>query len=97
MVYEPRAYATEDASASLPEEMERKIRICAGGWQSMTRLPQLLNLLRQPVVTFLYVSHRVLRWSLTPVALLLLLPLNLGLALTTTSPAAVFYNLLLLG
>ncbi len=97
VVYEPRAYATEDASASLPEEMERKTRICAGGWQSMTRLPQLLNPLRQPVVTFLYVSHRVLRWSLAPAALALLLPLSLGLALAATGPAALLYNTLLLG
>ena len=97
VVYEPRAYATEDASASLAEELERKIRICAGGWQAMTRLPQLLNPLRQPVVTFLYVSHRVLRWSLAPAALALLLPLSLGLALGTAGPAAFFYTALLLG
>jgi cellulose synthase/poly-beta-1,6-N-acetylglucosamine synthase-like glycosyltransferase len=82
VVYEPRAYASESASASLPEEMERKIRICAGGWQSMSRLTALLNPLRQPVVSFLYISHRVLRWSLTPLALALLLPLSLGLAVT---------------
>ncbi|RZK44473.1 MAG: glycosyltransferase, partial [Hymenobacter sp.] len=80
VVYEPLAYASESASASLPEEMERKIRICAGGWQSMSRLTALLNPLRQPVVSFLYISHRVLRWSLTPLALALLLPLSLGLA-----------------
>jgi len=80
VVYEPRAYASESASASLPEEMERKIRICAGGWQSMSRLTALLNPLRQPVVTFLYVSHRVLRWSFTPLALALLLPLSVVLA-----------------
>ena len=97
VVYEPLAYATEDASASLPEEMERKIRICAGGWQSMTRLPQLLNPFRQPVVTFLYVSHRVLRWSLAPLALALLLPLSLGLALSSTGLSAAFYSLLLAG
>lgn len=97
VVYEPLAYATEDASASLPEEMERKIRICAGGWQSMTRLPQLLNPFRQPVVTFLYVSHRVLRWSLAPLALALLLPLSLGLALSSTGLSAAFYSLLLSG
>ena len=82
VVYEPLAYASEDASASLTDELERKIRICAGGWQSMSRLTALLNPFRQPVVTFLYVSHRVLRWSLTPVALALLLPLSLLLAST---------------
>lgn len=96
VVYEPAAYATEDASASLPEEMERKIRICAGGWQSMSRLTRLLNPLRQPVVTFLYVSHRVLRWSLAPLALLLLLPLCLGLALAAPGWAGVFFALALL-
>ncbi len=80
VVYEPAAYAAEPPSFSLKEEMKRKVRICAGGWQAMARLPQLLNPVRQPVVTFLYVSHRVLRWSLAPVLLALLLPLSAGLA-----------------
>jgi cellulose synthase/poly-beta-1,6-N-acetylglucosamine synthase-like glycosyltransferase len=80
VVYEPNAYAMEAPSASMAEEMKRKIRICAGGWQSMARLTSLLNPFRQPIVTFLYLSHRVLRWSLTPVLLALLLPLNLALA-----------------
>lgn len=80
VVYEPKAYAMEAPSASLAEEMKRKVRICAGAWQSMSRLKSLLNPLRQPVVTFLYVSHRVLRWSLTPLLLALLLPLSLVLS-----------------
>jgi biofilm PGA synthesis N-glycosyltransferase PgaC len=80
VVYEPQAYAMEPPSFSLKEEMKRKVRICAGGWQAMARLLPLLNPLRQPVVTFLYVSHRVLRWSLTPLLLALLLPLNAVLA-----------------
>ena len=80
VVYEPQAYAMEPPSFSLKEEMKRKVRICAGGWQAMARLLPLLNPLRQPVVTFLYVSHRVLRWSLTPLLLALLLPLNTALA-----------------
>jgi biofilm PGA synthesis N-glycosyltransferase PgaC len=82
VVYEPLAYASEAGSSSMADELERKIRICAGGWQSMSRLTSLLNPFRQPVVTFLYVSHRVLRWSLTPLALALLLPLSLLLAST---------------
>lgn len=83
VIYEPNAYAMEDPSASLAEEMKRKIRICAGGWQSMVRLKSLLNPFRQPLVTFLYVSHRVLRWSITPVALALLLVLGLVLSVTS--------------
>jgi cellulose synthase/poly-beta-1,6-N-acetylglucosamine synthase-like glycosyltransferase len=80
VVYEPRAYAMEPPSSSLKEEMGRKVRICAGGWQSMARLTSLLNPFRQPVVSFLYISHRVLRWSLTPALLALVLPLNAYLA-----------------
>lgn len=76
VVYEPKAYAIEPPSASLGEEMQRKVRICAGGWQAMARLKFLLNPFRQPVVTFLYISHRVLRWSITPALLALLLPMN---------------------
>jgi cellulose synthase/poly-beta-1,6-N-acetylglucosamine synthase-like glycosyltransferase len=80
VVYEPEAYAMEPPSFSLNEEMKRKVRICAGGWQAMARLLAVLNPLRRPVVAFLYFSHRVLRWSLAPVALALLLPLNAALA-----------------
>lgn len=76
VIYEPEAYATELPSSSLQEEMSRKVRICAGGWQSMVRLSSLLNPFKRPIVTFLYISHRVLRWSLTPLLLAILLPLN---------------------
>ena len=93
VVYEPAAYATEDPSASLTDEWERKIRICAGGWQAMSRLRGLLRPWRQPLVTFLYVSHRVLRWSLAPVALALLLPLGTLLAATASGWMAGFYGL----
>lgn len=93
VVYEPLAYALELPSFSLREEMERKVRICAGGWQAMSRLGSLLNPARQPVVTFLYVSHRVLRWSLTPVLLGLLVPLNFALALRPGGMYAVLLGL----
>jgi len=81
VVYEPRAYALESPSFSLAEEMKRKVRISAGGWQAMSRLTGLLRPWPRPVLTLLYVSHRVLRWSLTPALLALLLPLNAALAL----------------
>lgn len=80
VVYEPRAYALEAPSASLSSEMERKIRISAGGWQAMSRLPGLLLPGWSLVGWLLYVSHRVLRWSLTPLLLAALLPLSALLA-----------------
>lgn len=92
VVYEPEAYALEPPSASVTDEMERKTRIAAGGWQSMGRLRALLNPFSQPVVFFLYMSHRVLRWSITPLALALLLLLTVYLAV---AEASWFYALVL--
>ncbi|ARM31235.1 glycosyltransferase family 2 protein [Prosthecochloris sp. HL-130-GSB] len=77
VIYEPDAYAIEAPSAGLQEEMKRKIRICAGGIQSVIRLRQLLNPFRHPLLWFEYVSHRVLRWTLTPLALAGLLVVNI--------------------
>lgn len=76
IAYTDKAYAMEYGSANMQEESKRKRRIAAGGLQSIWRLRKLLNPLRNPVVTFQYVSHRVLRWSITPIALFLLIPLN---------------------
>ena len=41
----------------------------------------LLNLFKYGTLTFQYISHRVLRWSVTPVLLFLLFPLNLILVM----------------
>jgi cellulose synthase/poly-beta-1,6-N-acetylglucosamine synthase-like glycosyltransferase len=76
IVYEPEAYAVETASASVREELKRKIRIAAGGIQSVGRLPQLFNFFRYPLLSFQYISHRVLRWTVTPFLLILVFVLN---------------------
>lgn len=81
VLYDPAATALETSSADSKEELKRKIRICAGGWQAMSRLGSLFNVFKHPVLTFQYVSHRVLRWTLAPLFLLLALPLNIHLAL----------------
>ncbi|MBI1316887.1 glycosyltransferase [bacterium] len=79
-LYEPEAYAMESSSAHFSEEFKRKVRIAAGGWQAMSRLGFILNPLRQPLLSWMYVSHRVLRWSIAAFALPLLLVLNAFLA-----------------
>lgn len=76
VAYEPNAYASETASSSVNEELKRKIRIAAGGIQAIVRLKGLLNIFRYGVLSFQYISHRVLRWTITPVALLLVFLLN---------------------
>ena len=82
IAYSKEAYALEGASLNMREEEKRKVRISAGGLQSVWRLRGLLNMFRYGILSFQYVSHRVLRWTLTPVVLFALLPLNLLLACT---------------
>lgn len=80
IAYTADAYAQEYGSANIFEESKRKRRIAAGGLQSIWWLRHMLNPLKQPLVTFQYVSHRVLRWSITPIAMAILLIVNILLA-----------------
>lgn len=79
--YCKEAYAAETGSADMREEKKRKVRISAGGIQSIIRLLPLMNVFRNPLFAFQYISHRVLRWTLTPIALFMLLPVNIALVL----------------
>ena len=92
IAYTPDAYALEYGSANIFEESKRKRRIAAGGLQSIWWLRSMLNPLHQPLVAFQYISHRVLRWSVTPVALIILLIVN---ALLVYFKAGTFYIVML--
>ena len=93
IAYAPDAYAQEYGSANIFEESKRKRRIAAGGLQSIWWLRRMLNPMRQPLVTFQYVSHRVLRWSVTPVAMIILLIVN---GLLSIMGAGLFYDIILI-
>ena len=93
IAYCTNAYAIESGSADMREEEKRKVRIAAGGLQSIRRLRPLLNPFRYGVLSFQYTSHRVLRWSVTPFLLFALLPLNIVVLLLGESP--LFYGTLL--
>lgn len=69
IAYAPDAFAMETPSAGITEEHKRKIRISAGGFQSIVMLRALLNVFRYPLLSFQYISHRVLRWTLSPLSL----------------------------
>jgi cellulose synthase/poly-beta-1,6-N-acetylglucosamine synthase-like glycosyltransferase len=92
IAYSPDAYALEYGSADIHEESKRKRRIAAGGLQSIWWLRKMLNPFRQPLVAFQYISHRVLRWSLTPIALVILLAVN---ALLVAMGAGIVYTIIL--
>ena len=84
IAYCDKAYAIENGSANLEEEKKRKIRISAGGLQSIWRLRSLMNIFKYGVISFQFISHRVLRWSITPFALMGLIPTNVLLVLMNT-------------
>ena len=69
--YEPKAFATETASVSVHEEQKRKVRIAAGAFQAMFILKGLFNIFKYPVLSFQFISHRILRWTLCPVCLVI--------------------------
>lgn len=92
IAYCATAYAVEKGSADIRNEQKRKIRIAAGGLQAVYRLRSLLNPFKYGLLSFQYISHRVLRWTLTPVALFAALPLNFLIVLYTSD---LFYKVLL--
>lgn len=81
VVYEPQAFACEAPSYNLKEEQKRKIRISAGGIQSILMLLPLLNIFKYGKLSFQYISHRVLRWAVCPILLPIILLLNIIIVL----------------
>lgn len=95
IVYEPDAYASETASEDVKEELKRKIRIAAGGLQSIIWLKSLLLPFKLPVLSFQYISHRVLRWTIVPFLMILALVLNI--LIVCRGDSGFIYQLILLG
>jgi poly-beta-1,6-N-acetyl-D-glucosamine synthase len=93
--YEPKAFATEMPSASLAEEEKRKVRISAGAYQSIGYLKECLNIFKHPLLSFQYISRRLLRWTFCPVMLLVLLISNLLIVVDHNSTK--FFSLMFYG
>lgn len=77
--YAPNAFASEKASTTITEEKKRKTRIAAGGFQTLFSKTDMLNPFKFPLLSFQFLSHKVLRWVFLPIALFLLPFLNLAL------------------
>lgn len=88
--YEPAAFAIELPSASLAEEEKRKVRISAGAYQSIIYLKECLHIFKHPLLSFQYISRRLLRWVFCPVMLVILLLSNF--LLICHSWPSVFYK-----
>jgi biofilm PGA synthesis N-glycosyltransferase PgaC len=92
--YEPKAVATENPSLDLKEEKKRKLRISAGAFQAIQKLLPLLNIFKYGTVSFQYISRRVFRWVVCPLALPLIFILNIILVVQHSEPL-ILYKLLL--
>jgi len=79
--YESEAYAIETGSANIKEELKRKIRIAAGGIQSIARLKKYL--LPINLFNIQFISRKVFRWIVAPITIILILMSNVYLVLTT--------------
>ncbi|HEX4875729.1 MAG TPA: glycosyltransferase family 2 protein [Chitinophagaceae bacterium] len=94
IAYEPDAFATEWPSASLAEEEKRKVRISAGAYQSLHYLNGILNFFKHPLLSFQFISRRLLRWVFCPLMLLLVFFSNASVALNAGNK---FYQVLFIG
>jgi poly-beta-1,6-N-acetyl-D-glucosamine synthase len=84
IAYEPGAFALEAPSSSMVSERIRKVRIAAGAFQLLDRLPW-QRLFARPLLAFQFIVRRWMRWVFCPLALALLLVLGAVLAAFTES------------
>jgi len=75
VIYDVDAQAYEEASLSISDDINVKIRMTAGGYQSIFS-GDLLKCLNNPLFIFEFISHKVLRW-LTPYLMLSIFVLSL--------------------
>jgi len=71
VVYEPEAYSIETPPRTFVDDFKRRVRISKGGIQSIKYFNKLLRLRDHKFLSFQFISHRVLRWAIAPICLLL--------------------------
>jgi biofilm PGA synthesis N-glycosyltransferase PgaC len=59
IVYEPGAYSLEEPGDTVQQELRRKTRIAAGNFYNLAFLG---NFLRLDLASFMFISHKLLRW-----------------------------------
>jgi cellulose synthase/poly-beta-1,6-N-acetylglucosamine synthase-like glycosyltransferase len=79
IVYEPAAVAVEETTARAREEFGMRVRVIVRGMRGMLYMKALFNPLRYPFVAFQLLAHKVLRWNV-PSLLLIVLASNALLA-----------------
>jgi len=72
VVYEPSAIAEEKATSSIKEEFSRRVRIVIRSFSAFIFYQKKFNFLRS-LNSFFFISHKLLRWFVFPLMILLLL------------------------
>jgi cellulose synthase/poly-beta-1,6-N-acetylglucosamine synthase-like glycosyltransferase len=75
--YVPDAFSIETASASIKEELKRKIRISSGAFQAVNITKSLLNPFKCGMLSFIFFSHKFLRWTMIPFLLPIIFAANI--------------------
>jgi len=75
--YEATALACENPSLNINEEYKRKVRIAAGGIQTTLRCLDILNPREYGIFAFQLLIHRVSRWTIAPVFIVIAFISNL--------------------
>lgn len=70
VVYEPRAFSIETPTKSIFQEFKRRVRISTGGIQAIYLLRKLFDIRTYKFLSFQFISHRILRWTLAPLSIL---------------------------
>ena len=104
IIYEPDAIGYEQAAKSISGEFTRKIRMVAGGYQTaFRRAAVFFNPFHHPKVSFMFTSHKLLRWmasiflALAYISSLILAFSNDPLYLILVLCQSLFYMIALLG
>ncbi|MBU2446606.1 MAG: glycosyltransferase family 2 protein, partial [Bacteroidetes bacterium] len=71
VIYEPEAYSMETPPRSFIDEFKRRLRMSRGGIQSIGFFKNLLQFREKKFLSFQFVSHRLLRWAVAPISLII--------------------------
>ncbi|HTE95159.1 MAG TPA: glycosyltransferase family 2 protein [Bradyrhizobium sp.] len=102
IVFEPEAIAYEETTERTAEEFNMRVRVVTRGMRGLWYMRKLFNPMRFGFVSLQLLSHKVLRW-LVPVLLLILLVSNLWLLdssrfyVVTLTLQLIFYGIAMAG
>lgn len=89
-VYEPAAVSVESAAESFDKEYARKVRIVNRAWRAMLSMSHMLNPFKHGLFAFEFISHKLLRW-VVPFMLIVLFLANMAILGTNPFYRIVFF------